>query len=296
MAQSTVADPQDEMHKKIAFYIETKKYVDEPELLPWYKKELGELKPRTRELLETYSNIAPADVEPHVHRVRDEAFKVFPYPCVGNWGFLRLNVADSPVYKEVVERIKSGELYLDIGCCMGQDIRKLVSDGVPAENTFASDLKQEFWEIGYKLFLDKSILKTKFIQADVLASDSDLKQLDNKLNIVLAHSFFHLFDWDDQVKAAKRVVQLLKTEPGVMVFGRQGALVDAGSFEYANKEQRAYWHNVESWDKLWKQVGDETGTKWEVEASLGEEDLAKRLNSSFSPPGSRFMTFTIRRL
>lgn len=69
MAQSIAADPQEELHKKVAYYVETKRYVDEPELLPWYKKELGELKPRTRELLEKYSNIAPADVEPHVHRV-----------------------------------------------------------------------------------------------------------------------------------------------------------------------------------------------------------------------------------
>ena len=221
---------------------------------------------------------------------------MFPYPCVGNWGFLNLNVADAPAYDEVVERVKNGELYLDIGCCMGQDIRKLVSDGVPAENLFASDLKPEFWDISYDLFLDKSTLKTKFIQADVLDPDSGLKELDNKLSIVLAHSFFHLFEWDDQIKAAKRVIRLLKAEPGVIIFGRQGALLKAGSFEHARKEQRAYWHNPESWARMWKQVGDETGTKWEVESSLGEEDLAKRMNTSLVPPGSRFMTFTIRRV
>lgn len=205
-------------------------------------------------------------------------------------------MADSPVYEEVVGRVKNGELYLDIGCCMGQDIRKLASEGVPAKNTFASDLKQEFWDIGYNLFLDRDTLQTKFIQADVFDANSSLKQLDNKLNIVLAHSFFHLFDWDDQVKAAKRVIQLLKAEPGVMIFGRQGAMVDAGSFAFAKKEQTVYWHNAESWEKLWKQVGDETGTEWSVEASLGEEDLARSLSSSFSPPGSRYMIFVIRRL
>ena len=221
---------------------------------------------------------------------------MFPYPCVGNWGFLRLNIADSPIYAEVVERIKKGELYLDIGCCMGQDVRKLVSDGAPAENTFASDLKKEFWDIGYNLFLDKETLKTRFIQADIFDADSDLKQLDGKLSIVLAHSFFHLWDWDEQVKAAKRVIQLLKSEPGVMIFGRQGAMVAAGSFAFAEKEQRVYWHNVESWKKLWKHVSDETDTELEVEASLGEEDLAKRNNSSFAPAGSRFMTFVIRRV
>lgn len=182
---------------------------------------------------------------------------------------------------------------------MGQDTRKLVSDGVPSENMYASDLKGEFWDIGYDLFLDKDSLKTQFIEADVFDEDSGLKQLDGKLSIVLAHSFFHLFDWESQVKAVKRVIQLLKPEPGVIVFGRQGAMVDAGSFEHANREESIYWHNVESWERLWKQVGEETGTEWKVEAKLGEEDLKKRMGlneTNLIPKGSRFMTFTIRRV
>lgn len=314
MAQSIAADPQEELHKKIAEYVHTKRYVDEPELLPWYKKDVKEIKPRTRELLETYSNIPPAEVEAHVKKVvssrcpetltqiltrvqRDEAFKVFPYPCLGNWGFLNLNVADAPAYDEVVSRAKNGDVYLlDIGCCMGQDIRKLVADGVPSENIYASDIKKEFWDMGYNLFLDNDTLKTKFIAADIFDADSELKQLDGKLSIVLAHSFFHLFDWDGQVKAVKRVIKMLKPEPGVMIFGRQGAMVDAGSFNYGEREQAVYWHNVESWERLWKQVEDETGTGWKVEAKLGEEDLQKRMGTSMVPKGSRFMTFTIRRV
>lgn len=230
---------------------------------------------------------------------RDEAFKIFPYPCLGNWGFLNLNVADAAAYDEVVSRVKNGELYLDIGCCMGQDIRKLVSAGVPAENMYASDLKREFWDIGYDLFLDGDTLKTNFIEADVFDADSKLMQLDGKLSIVLAHSFFHLFDYEGQVKAVKRVIKLLKPEPGVMVFGRQGAMLEPGSFEHVNVKDRVYWHNVESWEKLWKQAGEETGTEWRVEAKLGDEDLVKRMGlteTNLIPKSSRFMTFTIRRV
>jgi hypothetical protein len=180
---------------------------------------------------------------------------------------------------------------------VGQDIRKLISDGAPRENIFGSDIKKEFWDIGYDLFLDKDTLNVKFIPADVFDSESGLKELDGKLNLVLAHSFFHLFDWDGQVKAAKRVVALLKPEPGVMVFGRQGGQPAAGSFEKINKLHSAFWHNEESWAKLWKQVGDETGTEWKVESLLGEEDLTSKLRmSSLVPTGTRFMTFTIRRV
>ncbi|KAH7092206.1 hypothetical protein FB567DRAFT_614085 [Paraphoma chrysanthemicola] len=290
-------ESQSQAAERISKILETKEYIDNPEILPWYRKELNEIKPRTRELLETYSKIPSGDVEAHVHKVRDDAFKIFPYPCLGNWGFLNLNIADSPVYSEVLERVKNGEQYLDIGCCMGQDVRKLISDGAPPENVFASDVKKEFWDIGQDLFLDKDSLNVKFISADALDPDSDLKELDGKLNLVLAHSFFHLFSWDDQVKAAKRVVQLLKPEPGAMVFGRQGAKPDAGSFAKINKVHTAFWHNVESWEKLWKQVGEETGTQWDVKSSLGEEDLSDRLRmSSLVPSGTRYMTFTIRRL
>lgn len=123
-----------------------------------------------------------------------------------------------------------------------------------------------------------------------------MNEFDGKISIVHAGSFFHLFDWDNQVAAAKRVVQLLKAEPKVMIFGRQGATVEAGSFGHISKEHTAYWHNPESWAKMWGQIGDETGSKWVVESSLGEEDLSKRMNTNLVPVGSRFMTFTIRRV
>ncbi|KAH4263700.1 hypothetical protein HBI04_148700 [Parastagonospora nodorum] len=285
-----------EIQRKLGEYIETKRYIEEPEILPWYKKEIGELKPPARDLFEQYSHVAPDEVETHIKRIRDEAFKIFPYPCVGNWGFLNLSVMESPVYKEVLERIKNGEQYLDIGCCMGQDIRKLAHDGAPEYNMYGSDLKSEFWSIGYDMFLDKATLKSKFIEADVFDADSGLKELDGKLNIVHAASFFHLFDWDSQVKAAKRIGQLLKAEPGVMVFGRQGGMPEAGTIGHIQEGKSSYWHNLESWAKMWKQAGDETGIKWEVQSSFGEEDLTKRMNAKIVPAGTRFMTFTIRRV
>jgi SAM-dependent methyltransferase len=203
---------------------------------------------------------------------------------------------ESPVYQEVLERVKSGEQYLDVGCCMGQDIRKLAYDGAPQDNMYGSDLKGDFWNIGYDMFVDKSTLKTKFIEADIFDEVSTLTELDGKLNIVHAASFFHLWDWDEQFKAAKRVVKLLKAEPGVMIFGRQGGVPKGGHLPHAVKEQKAYWHDPGTWEDLWKKVGDETGTEWKVDARLGEEDLTKRMNAKIVPAGTRFMTFTIRRV
>lgn len=179
---------------------------------------------------------------------------------------------------------------------MGQDIRKLVHDGAPSENTYASDLKQVFWDLGFGMFLDKSSLKTKFLEADIFDDDSQLKQLDGKIDIINAASFFHLFDLEGQIKAARRVARLLRPVPNSLIVGRQGGKPEAGSFSHLMKGMNAYWHNAESWKEMWEQVGRETGMEFHVEAVLGEEDLSKRMKTNLVPAGTRFMTFTIRRV
>ncbi|KAL1798332.1 hypothetical protein ACET3X_002369 [Alternaria dauci] len=278
-----VQDPAQEERSSVEQILTTKAYEQNPELLPWYTKELEEPSPAVREIFEKYSKIAPADVVTHIKRVRDDAFTVFPYPCLGNWGFLNFSIGVNPAYQEVLRRIKNGEQFLDLGCCMGQDIRKLVHDGAPSEHTYASDLKKNFWDIGYDMFLDRSTLQTRFVEADIFDADSELKQMDGKMDMVNAASFFHLFDWNQQVEAAKRVVQLLRPVSGSLVVGRQGGKPEAGSFAHVMKEMTAFWHNPESWAKMWKQVGDETGTDWKVQAVLGEEDLSKRMKTSLVP-------------
>lgn len=179
---------------------------------------------------------------------------------------------------------------------MGQDVRKLVHDGAPSENTYASDLKPAFWDLGFDMFLDKSGLKTKFLQADIFNDNSQLKQLDGKIDIINAASFFHLFDLEGQIKAAKRVVQLLRPVPNSLIVGRQGGKLEAGSFSRPRMGMDVFWHNAESWKEMWEQVSRETETKWHVEAVLGEEDLTKRMKTNLVPAGTRFMTFTVRRV
>ncbi len=180
---------------------------------------------------------------------------------------------------------------------MGQDVRKLVYDGVPSENICATDLKKEFWVIGHDLFRDESTLKTSFIEADVLDPDSALRDVDGQFNIAYTASFFHLFDWNTQVRAAKRVVQLLKPEPGSLIIGRQGGKVEAGDFSQIKKELTSYWHNEDSWVKLWTEVGNQTNSRWQVEATLGEEvDSPKQMKTRLVPDGVRYLTFAVRRL
>lgn len=208
---------------------------------------------------------------------------------------MNFSIRELPAYTEALQRVKSGEKLLDLGCCFGQDIRRLVYDGAPSKNIYASDLRVNFWDYGYDLFLDKRTLKAKFIEADIFNADSALKQLDGTIDIISASSFFHLFLWDDQVKAAKRVVQLLKPVAGSMIIGQQGWQEEAKSFHML-KGHDLFWHNLESWKRMWKQVGEETGTEWEIEASVKPEDWSEMIKTRLVPPKLGYMKFTVRRL
>ncbi|KAF3049268.1 hypothetical protein E8E11_001028 [Didymella keratinophila] len=253
-------------------YLKDKTWVDDPEVLPWYVKDLVDLQPTTKELFETYSKVPSDEVVPHITKIRNKAFKIFPYPCLGHWGFLNLNIQKSDAYNEVLERVKNGEQYLDIGCCMGQDIRKLVYDGAPSDKMYASDLKGQFWDVGYELFKDKPSLEASFIEADIFDDQSSLQQLVGKLDIVHAASFFHLFDWDGQVAAAKKIVGLFRPESNSLLIGRQVGRAEAGDFTAQVEQTKSrYWHNPESWARLWKQVGEETSTKWNVQADFDDK-------------------------
>ena len=67
-------------------YLKDKTWVDNPEVLPWYVKDLVDLQPKTKELFETYSKVPSDEVVPHITDIRNKAFKIVslqPYgtPC-----------------------------------------------------------------------------------------------------------------------------------------------------------------------------------------------------------------------
>jgi hypothetical protein len=65
-----------EERNEVEQIIATKAYVDNPELLSWYTKDIAELKPAVRDLFENYSKVPSTDVVAHIKHVRDEAFRI----------------------------------------------------------------------------------------------------------------------------------------------------------------------------------------------------------------------------
>lgn len=85
-------------------------------------------------------------------------------------------------------------ILLDLGCCLGQDLRRLVFDGVPSDHLVGVDLHPEFIEQGWELFGDRETLKAKFVTANVLDDipGSPLHKLHGSIDMVHIASFLHL--------------------------------------------------------------------------------------------------------
>jgi len=214
--------------------------------------------------------------------------------------------ANQPGYQDALRRVKQGGSLLDVGCCFGQGLRKLVADGAPAANLYGMDLCPEFIELGYELFLDREALPAHFIApVDILllgevgmANDETVRLLEGKMDVIHLGYFLHLFNWEDQIRAAKNIAKFLSPAKGSLIVGHQVESRVSGEFllpwtEY--EEISAFRHNKTSFKELWKQVPGE----WEVKfgfvsrrRSLGKGP--KDVLSANSP--HKLFTFVVRRV
>ncbi|KAH8693712.1 hypothetical protein BGW36DRAFT_301111 [Talaromyces proteolyticus] len=274
---------------------EARKYAAQNSRPPWYEHELKDLSIEARRLLEQYSGIPADEVDGHILALRDRAFDIFPYPCIGSFRFLQLSLVETIHYNEILQRVKAGEKFLDAGCCFGQELRQLAFDGAPEGNLYGTDISLDFMNLGYDLFLDKDRFKARFIAADIFDDNSDLvKELTGQIDIIYAGSFLHLFGKEDSFKVAKRLVSLLKDKPNALILGRQVGNIDPGEQREVAGEKSIFRHNEASWIEFWHQVGEETGVKWKVEASL-VSGLAESTWKWHKDKNVRLLKFAVRR-
>ncbi|KIJ60830.1 hypothetical protein HYDPIDRAFT_116688 [Hydnomerulius pinastri MD-312] len=221
------------------------------------------------------------ELKRHVLSVQAEAYKVAPYPCIMGFVFTSLLLTRLPAYEDVmtIGRTRAGAILLDLGCCVGTDIRKAVADGFPAENTIGSDLHQEFGAIGHKLF--KTTPETfagHFIQGDALdpatlsivepfetAPESprpDLKALTSlnplqgRVSAIHASNFFHLFSESKQLHLARAVAGLLSWEPGSIICGGNWGLHEKGTMveRLFGGSLELFCHSPQTWTEMWDGV------------------------------------------
>jgi hypothetical protein len=209
----------------------------------------------------------------------------------------RLKISRLPAYKHVLSLSKTrpSPVLLDIGCCFGNDLRKVITDGFPAAGCIGSDLRPEFWELGHKLFKDDSKFSVPFVAGDAfdkamltpraplhlgdqdkleasgpapilstLPAQGSLNPLHGRVSIIHASSFFHLFDEDQQSYLAHALGPLLSPEPGSILLGSHGGMAVKG-LRPASRGRQMFCHSPESWRELWEGVFGKDQVKVEVE-------------------------------
>ena len=96
-------------------------------------------------------------------------------------------------------------LFLDLGCCVGQDIRLLAHAHVPGYRLVGADLEASFVELGYDLFRDREKLGAQFLFGDIFtlldnrdsassstAESHPFHSIIGCINIMWCSAFLHL--------------------------------------------------------------------------------------------------------
>ena len=220
---------------------------------------------------------------PDEHPQRDKAWGIFPWPCVGEFWFLSFGLSKHPLYTSVVlPRLKTGATLLDLGACLAQDLRKCVYDGAPATNLYASDLFAEYEDLSYELWQDRDRFpQGHYIADDILADNKDfsvgnlmMKLGPGMTDIISITMFLHLFDYNNQLKVATRILRLLSNKPGSLILGSQAGVVEATEQDLKppfdktkdGEKRTVFRHSPSSFTKLWEEAGIAAGVPLRVSA------------------------------
>ncbi|KAJ3021608.1 hypothetical protein HKX48_008177 [Thoreauomyces humboldtii] len=206
--------------------------------------------------------------------------KFHVYRCIQTFSFLKPRVSEHPLYSSIVSECKKGGQVLELGCCYGTDVRKLIMDGVPAERIVASDLHSGYWDLGCKLFDDAERIKnvrTVFGDWAVAPTTTpptiDFAAYLNRFTFTIASAVLHVFSKAQGEHFLANAANTLVS--GGTFLGSCGGMKVEGPWTAPGTEgsdETRYLHSPESLSKLL------TG--------LGFKDIVIRIVS----PGSRIGT------
>ena len=164
-----------------------------------------------------------------VQSFHDKAVQVFHYPCLRRYGFVTPQIQDHPLYSAHIQQRKDIVTVLDVGCCMGTDLRYLTAiEGINPLQLRGIELLSEFLRLGNEFFQDGEENQRMFVAGDLLAPDffssSAFRHLQTvgtsssfpssgateSFDVVVTNRVLHLFSRSDQVKLMEVVQKLLK--------------------------------------------------------------------------------------
>ncbi|KAI9812640.1 MAG: hypothetical protein M1827_004629 [Pycnora praestabilis] len=272
--------------------------------MPYYKPILSPrlLNHEVRAFFETYVGIAPAEVEKHVLGVPLSA------PSSSSSPFTPPTEQTDPSERQTNPNralFMGNATFVDLGCCLGTEMRWLAADGVPTTHMIGVDIMREFWELGFELYQDGDRgegrrMQARFIQGDIFDSSADdnahpegfeadskkvaegglawseedsLASLNDNVDVLFAGYFFHLFPLSHQLLALTRVVRWSRGPGsvvcGVLIGSRRPKDPPQSSTTQTEAEEsnshRPFYHNETSLLQLWQSVSRTTGTEWKVD-------------------------------
>lgn len=129
----------------------------------------------------------------------------------------------------------------------------------------------------------------------MLSDDGGLKLLEGNADVINLCAILHQWDWNGQIRAAKRVVDFSKV--GTMVVGYQIGGLKGREVETAAVGVKNFKHDVETWKKLREKISSETSTEWEVKAWLRDWDYLgwDQADMRWLPPDARVLDFVLTR-
>ena len=188
--------------------------------------------------------LTDADIVALVTAAHDEAAKHHPYPCILEYRFTYPRVAYHPHYTRLIQHNPSvaSLRVLDVGSCMGSDLRQMLLHGVAPRNALGLELVQHFIDVGLDtLFQDRALLARAFTAHNILSphphTHPALKAFldEAPLSLVYCGSVYHLLLEEDTHTLTRNVYELLA--PGGHLFGRT-----MGSSHRLEPSRRGVWN------------------------------------------------------
>ena len=200
--------------------------------------------------------------------------------------FFNFQFKKNPIYREILDECQNRQsTIIDFGCCLGQDVRRLIFDGVPIDRIRGYELDPFFIEQGFELFRDGESMRKNnvFTQADIF--DDKIFERIEPADYLHAASFIHLFDAETQREICRRLSRLAKRA----IIGRQvGSTVAEERDRSAQlKGGKMMWHSPESFTTMWNEV---THGEWQVEHVTLESHHDDRNDGNH-----RFLRFVVRK-
>ncbi|KAK1518008.1 uncharacterized protein CCOS01_12265 [Colletotrichum costaricense] len=238
---------------------------------PFWTETLPPLEEHTKRLFIEYAKIPEDKLQDHLEEARRKAWDDCPYPCIGLWLFLKLQLRNNREFDEAVWRTQRGENLVDFGCAVGQDLRSLLHAGSPPQSLHGIDLTPSFFSAGKSLFNDPHTPIT-FLQANALSPPSTLpSSWRDNFTIITANYVQHCFSLQDQETYAAFLLALLSGKSNDLIFGRTAGTTEGEARrEEMHKGQRLYRHTEASFVEFWTRAAAQHGRRARIETWVDE--------------------------